>query len=102
MKSKDFQKEITEKYEEDVYSYLELKLEMLEAERKIKETADFTPLEPQYAYESSDEWKEYMRKVAMHNIIQNELAIAKQKKDLELKKLEREEIEELSSSQEGN
>lgn len=93
MESKDLQKKGTEEYEASIKKHLEFKLNLLDTEEAIKKKADFTAIEPQYAYENSDEWKEYMREVAMHNIFQNRIAITKQQNDLEVKRLEREESE---------
>ena len=100
MNSKDLQKQYTEEYEEQVLLHLDLKLELLKKEKKIKQSADFTPMEPAYKYEGSPAWIEYLQDVAMHNIFQNELAISKQRKDLKLKALERKELEELKNESE--
>lgn len=94
MNSKDYMKRTTEEYEADVKQHLELKLELLNVEESIKKTADFTPIDPDYEYENSEEWKEYLKEVSRHNIQQQRIAIKKQLRDLELNEMERRELEE--------
>ena len=67
----------TEEYEARLLEHLDLKLQLLDNEEKIKMGADYTPREPSYTYEASEEWKEHMRAVAIHNIKQNRIAIIK-------------------------
>jgi len=102
MNSKELQAKYTEEYEEQIATHLDLKLDMLIKEKAIKENADFTPLDPAFEYERSEEWIGYLKDVAIHNIFQNELAITKQKHDLTLKSLERRELAEMKVNLEGN